>query len=361
MNLALLVYDVTLTGGAERVALNLADEFAKKFNVTLISVFNSKIFFGDTYRNVCISSEQGSITLNFSKYSEILKNELLKNNIDILIAITAGVVTLAVNAAKNTKARVIYSEHSNLDNKMYGKKHELRQYIGAVKSDLVVTLTERDRMNFCRKFKLNPDKTAAIPNWYAANNKTVVYSAESKAIISVGRLEKVKGYDMLVKVAANVFKSENSDWHWDVYGDGSLKNEIKENIDKHNLNDHISLKGNVSNVCELYQKYSFMVMTSLYEGFPMSLLEAQSAGLPIISFDCPTGPSEIISDDINGILVPAYDIEKMGSSINELIKNGEKRKYFSENAGINLHQYSKDKVLKKWYALFEKLMKQPVQ
>ena len=153
MNLGIFVYDISLTGGAEHVAINLGETFASYHNVYMISLFEAepqKVNRNLGYKNITLSDSVGSIPLNFLKYTSKLKKQLKENNIDILLTITAGVITLANAAAIGTKTKVIYAEHSNLENKTYGKKHEFRQFIGAKFSDYTVTLTERDKNNFIK-------------------------------------------------------------------------------------------------------------------------------------------------------------------------------------------------------------------
>lgn len=356
MNVALLVYDISLTGGAERVALNLATEFAGLYGTHLISLFDERNICENAYSfNTYVLSERAvSITLNLINLSYKLRRYLQKNKVNVLVSITAGVVAVANFATAKTNIQVIYAEHSNLENKTYGKKHEFRQLIGAKLSDMIVTLTNQDRNNFIKKYKISDRKVCTIPNWYISNTKqNKKYDIQSKRIISVGRLEKVKGYNYLIEVAKIIYL-KFPDWRWDVYGEGSLHEEIQKGVDQNKLNNFINLKGNFKDVSEIYNNYSIFVMTSLYEGLPMVLLEAQSAGLPIVSFDCPTGPSEIVENGVNGIIVQAYDVEKMAEVLGYLMESKELRSYYAANARINLYRFAKENVMKKWVELFEK-------
>lgn len=357
--LALLVYDISLIDGAERVAINLAYEFAKYYKVFIISLFCKYNIPFDLKEKCCIyivSSIEKSISFNFLFLTHKVYKYLKTNKVDLIISITAGVVTIADFAAIMLSTKVIYAEHSNLENKTYGKKHQLRQYIGAKLSDYVVTLTERDRKNFIDKFKLPDDKIVSISNWYSGEKETKEqYNSKVKRIISVGRLEKVKGYDLLLKVADEI-KNKYPDWTWDIYGDGSLYTYLKREIKKKKLDKFIFLKGNVNNIDKYYKNYSFLVMTSLYEGFPMTLLEAQNAKLPIVCFDCPTGPAEIVEHGVNGFLIPSYDINIMVTQIEKLINNERLRIQYSDHADQNLIRYKKNIILDKWLNVFQKLM-----
>ena len=358
INIGLLVYDISLTGGAEKVALNLAREFSNKYNVFMISVFNQKKYKAyDRFQLFSLSNNLVKIPFNIRKLSKKLKKYLLDNEIDVLLSITAGVNDIAVLGTRKINTKLIYCEHSNLENKTYGLKHRFRQMIGAKKADLIVTLTERDKENFLKKYNLNEQKVVAIPNWYTPIKQNDQYKDNSKKIITVGRLEKVKGYDLLVKVAQKVL-SKYPDWSWDIYGEGTCRKDIEKNICENNLEGRVILKGNVNNLSELYNDYSFFVMTSYYEGFPLALLEAQSFNLPIISFNCPTGPEEIIANNKNGIIVPAYNIDEMVKKIIYLIENKNVRIKFSKNAQNGLTKFSLSGILSIWYQEIDKLVKE---
>lgn len=353
----ILVYDFNATGGAERVAKNLAIELAKNSEIHVISLFESKVEEqAKEYKYVKMFDKTISITKNLLKISKKVKKYLKENKIDVLLIITAGVNSVGILATKGTNVKTIYCEHSNLENKTYGKRHIFRQWIGAKFADIVVTLTERDKENFKREFSVKEERIESIPNWIENKNnlKDIIYDSDSKKIITVGRLEKVKGYDNLLKVA-KIVNEKHPDWTWDICGGGSLYEELSAKIKEEKLEKFLHLKGNVKNIEQIYKEYSFFVMTSYYEGLPLSLLEAQINKLPIISFDCPTGPSEIIANNQNGYLVDCYNAEQMATKINDLIENKEKRIEFSEKSNLNLKKYEKQEVLKKWNNLISKI------
>lgn len=357
MNISILVYDISLTGGAERVALNLAEELKKYHDVSIISLFMGNNPSNKNEGIIVLSKTTVSITRCFYKLSWELHQQLKKQKTDVLIAITAGVVTLAIVASIGLNTKTVFSEHSNLENKTYGIKHQLRQRIGSRFCDCVVTLTERDKKNFQNAFGLSEEKVVVIPNWYepkkAEENKE--YDALSKRIISVGRLEYVKGYDYLIEIAKKI-NIKHKDWCWDIYGEGSLHHELQIMIEKAKLQGFVSLKGNVNNLEELYGRYAFLVMTSRFEGLPMTLLEAKAHGLPIVSFDCPTGPAEIVENDINGFITKAYDIDAITGAIEELINDDKKRIQFANESKRNMTNYSKSIVLDKWLCLFKEIL-----
>lgn len=107
----------------------------------------------------------------------------------------------------------------------------------------------------------------------------------------------------------------------------------------------------VDDIVPVLSKSSIYVMTSRYEGLPMSLLEAKAMKLPSVAFDCPTGPSEIIQDGINGDLVPCYDVEIMSEKICDLISNEVKRMAYSDNAHNNIGKFRMENIVQEWREL----------
>lgn len=170
-------------------------------------------------------------------------------------------------------------------------------------------------------------------------------------------MSKEKGYDILIDVWNIVFK-KHTDWILEIYGEGSERKNLQEKINKLGLKESFLLKGVVKNIQNKYLESSIYVMSSRYEGFGMVLTEAMACGLPVIAFECPCGPKDIIKDNEDGFLIELGNIEQMAEKIEELIVNKEKRKFFGENAKINVQRFSQDKIMNKWKELFEELMEE---
>ncbi len=115
------------------------------------------------------------------------------------------------------------------------------------------------------------------------------------------------------------------------------------------------LCGQVTDLYDRYKCYSIMVMTSLYEGFPMSLLEGLGNGLPLLSFDVPTGPSEIIDDRSNGYLINAFDEEDMEQKLLDLMENGSRRALMSIEAKKKADEFSQEEIVDQWSKVLRQL------
>ena len=187
-----------------------------------------------------------------------------------------------------------------------------------------------------------------------AVEKRKPYCADVQKIITVGRLTYQKNMELLVRVADKVLKA-NPGWIWDIYGDGELRETLQEQINACGLQDVLTLKGQVSNVYDLYGEYAFKVLTSRYEGFPMTLLEASANGLPMVSFDIETGPNEIIEDGVNGFLLPSEDEEAMCKAIETLMHDSECRCKMSGESAKTSERFQLGEISEQWYALFQKM------
>ena len=152
---------------------------------------------------------------------------------------------------------------------------------------------------------------------------------------------------MLVKAFAPVAE-KHPDWHLDIYGDGEMMDTVKKLIAEYQIADNVHLMGMCSNLAEKYKDYAMYVLPSYREGLPLVLLEAKANRLPIVSFDIMTGPREIVRDGIDGILVPPYDLEKMGNAICNLIEDADLRNSMSQKSQKNIDKFSKTAILKQW-------------
>ena len=166
-------------------------------------------------------------------------------------------------------------------------------------------------------------------------------------ILSVGRLVPEKGIEYLEQVAVKIF-DKYPDWKWIILGEGSERNRLESVIQENHLEDQLILMGNVNNVVDYLKRASIFVVTSKYEGLGMNLLEARSMKVPCVSFDVRMGPREIIHDNIDGYLVPAFDCNVMAEKIEELINHPEMRTQFAQKALLSMNEFETDHILKQW-------------
>lgn len=172
--------------------------------------------------------------------------------------------------------------------------------------------------------------------------------SKENLILAVGRLEKEKGYDELLNAFANI----SSDWYLEIISEGSERKYLQNLIVYLGLNNKVRLIGAVKNVDDYFNRAQIFVMTSKHEGYPNALCEAMAFKLACISYDCPFGPSEIIKNGYNVILVEPGNVHKLSESIQNLILNGDYRKLLAQNAvsitdslNINVIMYNWEQVI----------------
>ena len=160
--------------------------------------------------------------------------------------------------------------------------------------DCMVTLTEHDLpiwKRHCRRVERIFNPVTTPPGQ--------VSRLAEKRMIAVGRLEDQKNFKDLVS-AWSIVAERCPDWRLEIFGEGKLEHALRSQIARLGLTGSVILRGVVKDIASEYSNSSALLMTSLHEGFPLALVEASSFGLPLISYDCPTGPSEIIVDAGDG-------------------------------------------------------------
>ena len=217
------------------------------------------------------------------------------------------------------------------------------------KYDRFVCLTEEDKRNWG---KIN--NIEVIPNFI---EKIAQASAplNNKSMIAVGRMSYQKGYERLIEAWGMVAK-KHPDWILNIFGGGELKEELEQQISDANLKDVIKLHSPSKDIMSEYNHNSALVLSSRYEGLPMVLLEAMSAGLPIISFACQCGPRDVITPDYNGLLVQEGDIQGLANAILQVIDNPSLRMRLGHNSYEKSSEYKMDKIMNNWTTLFRSLI-----
>ena len=225
----------------------------------------------------------------------------------------------------------------------------MRRLVPKLRSlDHLVVLTEDDKAAWTELHNVT-----AIPN--PLSFKPVVKSPlTAKRVIAVGRYCHEKGYDDLLKTWAEV-QNLNSEWRLDTYGDGD-RSSYEAMMDELNIDrSRCTLHGRTSDVQSEYAHSSMAVCSSNYEGFGMVLLEAMACGLPVVSFDCPWGPRNIITDGEDGLLVENGNTHLLAEGLVSLMQNPERMTSMAQHASQNVMRFQIEEVAKRWVQLFDKL------
>lgn len=216
----------------------------------------------------------------------------------------------------------------------------------AKKYDKIICLTKTDYRRW------HNNKTVQIYNPVTINTSSVS-DCSSKIIVAIGRMDPLKGYDMLID-CWQLLENKYPEWQLKIYGGGDSSKYSKQILDLQLK--HISILGRTNNVADALCNGSIYVMSSRTEGFPLVICEAMRCGLPIVTFDCPSGPAELVTNGKNGYVVSKVgDIVSMAECISKLIENEQLRKYYGENSHKMSKKYEIDFVMKNWVSLFQDL------
>ncbi|MHB9056295.1 MAG: glycosyltransferase family 4 protein [Paludibacteraceae bacterium] len=354
MKIFFTIKSLNTTAGTERATTVVANALAERgYEIGIVVFVNEGKPFFELHPTIKLiylyhkKDKRASLIRDFSRRKRLRKIYNLEKP-DIVIFVGSGRSMLNIPSAKNIKT--ITWEHFNA-NINWHLFHPFSKRLASKYCDRIVTLTNKDRELYYQKYRAK--NTVCIPNPITIDS-SVKSALTDKVVLSIGRLTEQKGYDMLIH-AWNKVKNRNNGWKLRIVGDGQMKSLLLNKINLYGLQNSVEIIPPTSDIITQYKNASIYVMSSRYEGLPLVLIEAMAMGLPIVSFNCETGPSEIIINGETGILVPPANIDKLAAELDNLINDENKRHFFSENSIKRAELFTIDKVIDKWEALFSEL------
>jgi glycosyltransferase involved in cell wall biosynthesis len=287
----------------------------------------------------------------FSGFSDVQLLRYLASVRDgVLVATRPGLNLAIARYARRSVVRV-GQDHMNLA----GYRPELRASIARhyARLDLVTALTQGSADEYTDLLG-GRVRVEAIPNGVTSLG---MHHADpsAKLVVAAGRLGKRKGFDRLFPAWARV-APEFPEWRLAIFGGGPWARKLARLVDEFGLGASVQLRGNSPTLPEELAKASLFVMTSRREGFPMVLLEAMSVGLPVIAYDCPTGPRDIITDGVDGYIVRDGDTEALAASLAELMDADDERRRLGVAALDKAAAFDITLIAARWEALLEELV-----
>jgi GalNAc-alpha-(1->4)-GalNAc-alpha-(1->3)-diNAcBac-PP-undecaprenol alpha-1,4-N-acetyl-D-galactosaminyltransferase len=343
-------------GGAERVMSILANYWATHgWEVTLITLVDrSKPSFYPLDPKIQlvqlgVTGDSGNPVMAIVKIWQrvrVLRQAIIASAPDVAIGFMATSGVMSVLACWNLGIPVIVSKRIYPAMSEANRVWKLLMKWTYPFADLVVVLT-KSALSF-----YPPDKgyrAIVLPNPVIVPPATDLIDGllPTPTLIAVGRLAPQKGFDLLITAFAKI-QHDYPDWHLTILGEGESRLELEELRSEYQLIDRVHLPGKVTNVHDYLRQADIFVMSSRCEGFPNALCEAMACGLPVISTDCLSGPREIITDRVDGILVATEDVESLAMGLSELMSDPAKRQQLAHAAPQILERFGLEQVMSLW-------------
>ena len=335
------------SGGTERVTAIIANELIKLgYDITIISCIDGKNSFFELDSRIKLDRLYESCNgLKFNLTAAYkLRRKMKEYDFDYIIDIDTIHSFFSIPATIGLKTKVISWEHFNFYSDLGIRRRKWGRVLASKFADRIITLTDEDKQAFLKNLNVKCKIDYIYnPTPYPNEKRN---ECKSKMAISIGRLTPQKGFDKLLDIWQKI---EEKDKEWILYIVGSGEDKEKLLKQKENLNlERVIFVENTKNIKEYYEKSSIYLMTSRFEGLPMTLIEAQSFGLPIISYDIKTGPRDIINDKEDGYLIENNNQEKFVEKFLELSSNQEKIQEFSKNSYKNSERFKLKNIIDKW-------------
>lgn len=357
--------DITRCGGTERVSTIIANGLARteRYQVIFLSIVeqnSSPVFSILPEIKRYVLRDNGKWIRPGPGYLPLvpaLRRFFRKFDIDVIVDIDIVLDALSLPASVGRPVKVISWEHFHYYYEQQSMYRRIILRFSVLFSDYIITLTEQDKKNYIknmrryRRIKAIYNPIENIPEYIeSVDGKNVI--VREHILITVGSFDRRKGTDMIAQMIPKVLCGHKM-WKWYLLGDGGYRSILEETVHKFHLEEQVVLTGNVSNVEDYLKRASIYVMASRLEGLPMCLLEAKAYRIPCISFDIQTGPSEIIQNDVNGFLIPPFDLDMMIQKTILLMENEEMRELFSQKTGIGIEKFQLHSILREWEHMLE--------
>ena len=372
MNIVATMSSLAIGGGAERVMARLLTHWAKLGrNTTLITLSQRS---DDWYR---IPNDVKVITLGLAKPSTSPLNSLVNNwrrvrslrdaicdaSPHVVVAFIDTMNVLTLLATRGLGVRTVVSERTTPFGHDPGRSWRLARTIAYYWADAIVVQTEAVRIALGRTWGSRavviPNPVPSVEDFDEGANDLAGREHEilrcvggAPFVVAVGRLSHEKGFDLLMAAFARL-ELTSPDWRLVILGDGGDRAELVQLARRLGIYERVLMPGRVAHPQAIMRRASLYVLSSRYEGFPNTLLEAMACGLPCVSFDCPSGPREIIRDGVDGILVPPENVPALADAMIKLMTRPEFTEKLTVQARGVTDRFGMQKVMGMWDAVLE--------
>jgi GalNAc-alpha-(1->4)-GalNAc-alpha-(1->3)-diNAcBac-PP-undecaprenol alpha-1,4-N-acetyl-D-galactosaminyltransferase len=348
-----------VAGGAERMMATLTEAWAAAgWDVELILTLAapSEIpFFAidprvkvrqlDLYRP---SQRRRDRLLGNLRRLQVMRRAIRASQPDVVLAFMIEINVLTILATRGMGVPVIVEEHIYASWPPLSRRWRIARLLTYPLASSVVALTPAAlaTLGLARG-----RRGRVIPNPVLAPPPSSVARADPPIIVAMGRLVPQKGFDMLLDAFAPVV-ARHPGWSLEIWGEGPDRALLEGRRDALGLGGSVRFPGVTPRADEVLRRASIFVLSSRREGFPMVLGEAMANGVPSVSFDCPSGPRELITDGVDGLLVPANDVDALSSALERLVVDRNLARRLGERATGVVERYSLAAILEQWSAIF---------
>jgi len=366
----LFVLPSLASGGAERVVVQLLKHLDRtKFAPELVLFEKKGEFLKDIPGDIPIydlkkKSRYSSPNL-IRKLAKIIRDTSPSLIVGFLIY--ANFVILLAKIMSCRKVPVIIAEHSvpipaMKNERMYLLRKWLYRFLYP-KAKKIITVSKKIKIKLINYWNISSEKIEVVHNAVDLNRieslskESVCFQEKDSVpkIIAVGRLSKSKGYSYLLKAIKQV--REDSPVRLLILGDGERRKKLEDLAKQLKIFDAVSFMGFQKNPYKYIAKATFLVSSSLWESFGIVLVEAMACGVPVIATRCPYGPEEIITDGVNGLLVPTGDVDALAKTMLRLLKDSFFRKCLVEEGKKRTEDFRIEKMATGYEQVFEEVIK----
>ncbi len=282
-----------------------------------------------------------------------LRQEIRASQPDVVISFIHRMNMLTLLAGSGLRVPVLVSERSDV------RKHRIGPFWSTLRRLLYpkahAVVVQSDAMRRWAEMIVRKDRVYIIPNPVAppaASLADTVSSPPGPWVVAMGRLGFEKGFDLLLR-AFEKCAAEHPDWSLVILGEGEERGRLTELATKLEIEDRVRMPGVVREPVAVLRGAGMFVLPSRYEGFPNALLEAMACGTPVVSFDCPSGPAEIVRDGVDGVLVSPEDVDELALAMRRMMSDESERERLASRAPEVLQRFGVEKVMETWERVIE--------
>lgn len=358
MKLLFVIGNIAGQGGTERVTCELANAFVEAGKeVEILSPFGPDYAYFELapavhIRGLSLPEAQGKLG-RFIRVSRAIHRYCSRSRPDVVVLVDTILFLFCLPWAWRSPSRFICWEHFNLGTEHGSRFRTIARKAAARWCDAIVVLTDRDAAVWRQRFAVNERVKAIWNSVPRFDEKPSAFAERRPTVLAVGRLTEQKGFDLLLR-AWQQLDQKRDGWLLRIVGSGQDEATLKYLAQDLGIADSVIFVGHTKAIAEEYRVASIYVMSSRWEGLPMTLLEAQYFGLPSVAADCETGPREVLANG-SGVLVPAEDPSALASALNQLMSDPELRKKLGSEALENARLYEPDRIRQSWECLLGEL------